>query len=231
MMVMAKGIKKRRDRGQRIIANMGLFWSRDHVRWKGHRGIGPARLAGKRRSAKTKGDVDFWKQTGVYALYADYRLVYVGQAGLTDKSCIGNRLKQHLTDELSGRWNLFSWFGLKPVDRANTLMRPKKLTQTRESHLANVLEGIIIEVAEPPMNSQKGRFGRRVERFIQVDDSAQLKEEVGATMNDKIESLEKQISETKRYLTKLVRQSSSRLDRGIRTSRKRLSKTIKQVSK
>jgi hypothetical protein len=33
------------------------------------------------------------------------------------------------------------------------------------------LEGIIIEVAEPPMNNQKGRFGTDVELYLQVDDS------------------------------------------------------------
>jgi hypothetical protein len=70
--------KKKKASGQKIISNMGLFWRRDQVRWKGNRGIGRARLAGRRRSAKRKGEVDFWKQTGIYALYAEYDLIYVG---------------------------------------------------------------------------------------------------------------------------------------------------------
>ena len=95
--------KKKKASGQKIISNMGLFWRRDQVRWKGNRGIGRARLAGRRRSAKRKGEVDFWKQTGIYALYAEYDFIYVGQAGLSDQSNLGNRLKHHLTDDLAGR--------------------------------------------------------------------------------------------------------------------------------
>jgi len=97
--------------------------------------------------------------------------VYVGQAGLTDQSSLGGRIKAHLNDDLAGRWRLFSWFGLQVVRTTdNELGRRAKLSITRHNHLANVLEGIVIEIAEPPMNSQRGRFGRRVERYLQIDE-------------------------------------------------------------
>jgi hypothetical protein len=32
----------------------------------------------------------------------NYHLVYVDQAGLTDQSCLGNGLKNHLRDDLAG---------------------------------------------------------------------------------------------------------------------------------
>ena len=153
--------KKKKTQDQRIIANMGLFWSREQVRWKGNRKTGPSRLAGVRAIAKKSGEVDFWTQTGIYALYdASYVLIYVGQAGLTDQSCVGNRLKQHIKDDLAGRWDMFSWFGLQSVNKTNKLRARSQVSLTTRSQLANVLEGILIEVAEPPMNSQKGQNGR-----------------------------------------------------------------------
>ncbi|MBI3850444.1 MAG: hypothetical protein HY298_09165 [Verrucomicrobia bacterium] len=224
--------KKKKDQGQKIIANMGLFWKRDWVRWKGDRGIGRARLAGKRRYAKTQGEVDFWTQTGIYSLYADYRLVYVGQAGLSDKSCLGNRLKAHLSDDLAGRWDMFSWFGLQKVRTTdNKVGTRKQVNVSSRSHLANVLEGIIIEVAEPPMNSQKGRFGKRVERYIQVDDSVELAAEIQKEIIGKVEELDEQLKTTRKQLKEAVRQASSTMQHKISNTRKRLTKAIKKVSK
>lgn len=224
--------RKKKDQGQKIIANMGLFWKRDWVRWKGDRGIGPARLAGKRRYAKKQGEVDFWTQTGIYSLYADYRLVYVGQAGLSDKSCLGNRLKAHLSDDLAGRWDMFSWFGLQKVRTTdNKVGKRTQVKVSARSHLANVLEGIIIEVAEPPMNSQKGRFGKRVERYIQVDDSIELAAETQKEIIGKVEELHEQLKKTRKQLKEVVRQTSSTMQNKLGNTRRRLAKAIKKLSK
>jgi hypothetical protein len=182
--------KKIKEGGQDIIKNMGLFWSARKVIWRGNRGIGAKRLFGRRATAKREGQVNFWDQTGVYALYTeDYRLVYVGQAGLTDKSCIGSRIKHHLTDDLAGRWQLFSWFGLQVVRADNKLGKRAMLKLTKRTHLANVLEGILIEVAEPPLNSQKGRFGRKVERYLQVDEGPKPEEEQSKKITSEINKL------------------------------------------
>jgi hypothetical protein len=200
--------KKKKASGQKIISNMGLFWRHGQVRWKGNRGIGKARLAGRRRSAKRKGEVDFWKQTGIYALYDEYRLIYVGQAGLSDQSNLGNRLKHHLTDDLAGRWEMFSWFGLQRVNADNKVGKRAKLNLSTRAHLANVLEGIIIEVAEPPMNSQKGRFGGRVERYIQVDDSLDSENEGSKKILRSIDRLEQKVEKTKEQLKKAIKKVS-----------------------
>jgi len=201
--------RKKNYSGQNIIRNMGLFWKRDQVRWKGNRGIGKARLAGKRRAAKAKGEVDFWKQTGIYALYADYHLVYVGQAGLSDKSFIGTRLKQHLTDDLAGRWDMFSWFGLQVVREGdNKVGKRTKLSVSSRAHLANVLEGIIIEVAEPPMNSQGARFGKRVERYIQIDDSMNPSDESEKRICAYLKQMEVKLDRTKDQLKWAIKKIS-----------------------
>jgi hypothetical protein len=159
----------RKKPGRTIIANMSLFWDRQKVRWRGNRRIGRRCLRGLKKDAKRTGKVDFWQQAGIYALYtSDYKLVYVGQAGLGDASCIGNRLLSHTRDDLAGRWDIFSWFGLRKVNQNNTLGARFKLAKTTNPILANVLEGVLIEVAEPPLNSQKGRFGPRVVRYLQA---------------------------------------------------------------
>lgn len=158
--------KKRRGKGKpKIIANLGLFWHRNKVLWSGDRRVGPKSLVGRRPGAKR---VDFWRQGGIYALYADHHLVYVGQAGLGDKSCIGSRLKHHTRDDLADRWDMFSWFGLRKVRKNRKLGAKFNKAKATWSDVADVLEGILIEVAEPPQNSQKGRFGSGVHRYIQV---------------------------------------------------------------
>jgi len=186
---------------------MGLFWKRDLVRWRGNRGVGPSRLAGQRQTAKKRGEVDFWEQSGIYALYADYRLIYVGQAGLSDRSFLGNRLKRHLTDESAGRWDIFSWFGLQKVKGNNELGMRSEVKISSRADLANVLEGILIEVAEPPMNSQKGRFGRRVERYIQVDDSTDANEVLMGHIDRAFDNLDKKIEKTKKALDKAIKRA------------------------
>jgi hypothetical protein len=166
---MARSRRKKKGTGQ-IIANIGLFWKREKVRWVGSRSI-QKQLAGKRAYGKTAGVVDFWKQTGIYALYnTDYDLIYVGQAGFGDKSCIGDRLKHHTRDDLAGRWDRFSWFGLRKVTIKNKLGSKPQHKGGDLTLIGNVLEAILIEVAEPPMNSQGGKFGNNVERYLQHED-------------------------------------------------------------
>lgn len=164
--------KRTKSTGKRtIIQNMGLFWSREHTLWRGDRAKGQASLLGLRAGAKRSGEVDFWHQVGIYAMYTeDYHLVYVGQAGIGDKACIGSRLKAHTRDDLAGRWELFSWFGLrKVVGGANPKLGAKlKKANTSWPGIADILEGVVIEIAEPPMNSQKGRFGKGVHRYLQA---------------------------------------------------------------
>jgi len=158
---MARNRRTRKGKGQQIIANMGLFWKREKVNW-GSPGPGrEGKLLGVSKSAKRAGEVNFWEQTGIYALYdADYHLIYVGQAGFGsgENSQIGNRLKHHNRDELAGRWEMFSWFGLRKVKKNNVLGSAPARRSGSRTDIGNVLEGILIEVAEPFMNKQRGKL-------------------------------------------------------------------------
>ena len=158
-----------------LIKSMGLFWLRTDVFWgtKGQGNCGT--LLGLGKLAKRKGIVDFWEQVGVYALYtADYELVYVGQAGAGKRRALGDRLKDHTKDELAGRWDFFSWFGVRSVNKSGKLQAtslPKRLASGRE--VLNVLETICIEVAEPSLNWRRGHV-RGIQRYLQYRDAKRL---------------------------------------------------------
>lgn len=160
-----------------LIANMGLFWKREAVFWGGKNNAG--RLLGRLKTGKKAEPVDFWSQIGIYALYADYRLVYVGQVRSATEG-LGKRLKTHARyDEHAGRWDAFSWFGVRYVKATakknqDPLSDPPKSKLCPVDELLDILEGIAIEIAEPPLNSQGGRFTKDVETYLQERDTEKL---------------------------------------------------------
>lgn len=75
------------------------------------------------------------RKNGVYALYKNDRLYYVGLA-----RNLRSRLRSHMRDRHSGKWNRFSIY----------------LTEGDE-HLKE-LEALILRIAEPPGNRVTGKF-------------------------------------------------------------------------
>ena len=144
-----------------IIQNYGLFWREDRVNWKGN----PVSLDGV---ADKKADpVNFREQRGIYALYANYKLVYVGQT----KGALFTRLRQHrLVDDCQGRWDMFSWFGTRYVTGANKLAdhSDKNVPQQPTARVFDVLEGLVIAISEPQLNSQGAKWKKLgVTRYYQ----------------------------------------------------------------
>jgi hypothetical protein len=74
-------------------------------------------------------------QHGVYALYKGNRLYYVGLA-----TNLRNRVKHHLQDKHSGKWDKFS------------------LYLVRKSDHIRELEALILRIADPKGNSVKGKL-------------------------------------------------------------------------
>ena len=152
-----------------MIWNYGLHWHVDRVWWgrPGDRGV----LCGATsRNASEENSVDFREQIGIYALYADYDLVYVGQAGTEGYATLFSRLRAHRSDHLSERWNRFSWFGVLYVNENNELEDPDTVrreyigdyddgdVQTLMTTHINVLEAVSIAISEPRLNLQRGRW-------------------------------------------------------------------------
>jgi len=106
-------------------------------------------------------------QRGIYALYADYDLVYVGQTG-AGSDRLFNRLKFHKTDHLADRWNRFSWFGTQWVTQQHKLSADTAEMHESVTVVLNILEAVSIAISEPRLNLQRGRWGE-VKQYFQVE--------------------------------------------------------------
>lgn len=150
-----------------LIKNYGLFWSEKDVFWGA--GSNAGTLLGVPARNLTADEVDFREQSGVYVLYADYQMVYVGQAGAGNQKLFA-RLKQHTRDALAERWNQFSWFGIRKVNRSGALAAEADGKHSTLSGVLNHIEAILIHAAEPKQNRQGGRFGENVVQYLQRRD-------------------------------------------------------------
>lgn len=138
-----------------MITHYGLFWSERDVFWG--RAANAGQLLGRvrtplgRRGAPTRAErqnaQDFRDYIGLYCLYGEGDLLYVGEAGLGTQSTIFSRLKQHRTGPMAGRWDSFSWFG-----------REVYAGETGVQDALHQLEAITISIINPGFNKQNGTF-------------------------------------------------------------------------
>lgn len=150
-----------------LVRSVGLFWEARNVFWGA--GSQAGALYGVPANNVSVDPIDFRDQVGIYVLYAGYQLVYVGQAG-SNNSFLLNRLKQHRKDDLAGRWDRFSWFGLRWVKQDNKLSKVVEAHHPSTPRTLDHIEAILIHAAEPPLNRQGGRFGKTVIRYTQSRD-------------------------------------------------------------
>lgn len=141
-----------------IIQSYGLFWHADNVHWG--RGSQGGTLLGVPARARSSTPCDFREQIGIYVLYSNHDIVYVGQAGAKNQRLF-KRLRKHRRDDLAGRWNRFSWFGLRRVLASGRLSTKKPRTSVSIASALNHMEAALIAAAEPTLNRQGGRFGKK----------------------------------------------------------------------
>lgn len=134
----------------------GMFWQRDQVIWSGR-----PKIMGRQGLGATT--VNFSEQVGVYLLHDRERVIYVGRASDT----LFARLKFHTTDRLGGRWDRFSWFGLRDVRTDGTLSEPS--VAWTHTVVIETLEALLIESLEPPLNRKRGDNFSGAE-YVQVVD-------------------------------------------------------------
>lgn len=134
----------------------GMLWDRHQVVW-----TGKPRLLGRQGFGAS--EVNFADQVGVYLLHDRERVIYVGRASDT----LFVRLKAHTVDRLGGRWDRFSWFGLRSVGPDGKLAEPS----VAWTHLVVIetLEALLIESLEPPLNRKRGDNFSGVE-YLQNED-------------------------------------------------------------
>ena len=131
---------------QKTINAFGIYWNRNLIHWK----TTPDLLGIQQIGAS---EVNFKDQRGIYLLYDSREIIYVGQA---IEQTLGQRLKQHTSDRLSGRWDRFSWFGFYAVNDEGHLLDRKKFESLDIQVFADTLEAILIESIEPRQNRKQG---------------------------------------------------------------------------
>ena len=152
------------DEEMGLINAFGMFWSRDQVMWDP---TDPALLGVQQAGSKT---VNFANQAGVYILYDGSRPIYVGRV---TEPRMGKRLRDHTRDRLTGRWDRFSWFGVRGV-RENGTLSAIPSAELAVTELIATMEALLIEGLEPPQNRKQGDGFKAVE-FIQETDPKLLK--------------------------------------------------------
>lgn len=150
-----------------LINAFGMFWRRSEVDWSRR----DARLLGAQQSGSR--EVDFGSQAGVYLLYDGSRVVYVGRV---TEPRLGRRLWEHTRDRLTGRWDRFSWFGVRKV-RADGSLMPVPGTGIAPESLIATMEALLIEGLEPPQNRRQGDGFNALE-YIQNRDPEAAKRDV-----------------------------------------------------
>ena len=167
-----------------LIRVYGEFWNPDLVNWKRGRdllGIDPENRI-----------INAYEQRGIYVLYDDYIPVYVGKAS---KISIGSRLRSHRESQRRGpRWDRFSWFGLKRINKNGELGILKSKNHVPTSELIATLEALLILVAEPRLNARREKLKNAI-KLDQSDKGKQLTEleQQIALVNKKLDSLNKRI--------------------------------------
>jgi hypothetical protein len=145
---------------------LGALWKAEDFYWKSAPANG--KLIGVPSANVTGAEVNFADQSGIYVLYSDFTPIYVGQA----KKRLFARLKEHFVlDDLQGRWNRFTWFGLRKALANGDLSVHGVDFHISTDQLLDHLEAVMIHGFEPPRNGQDGRFGKNVTRYAQVRDS------------------------------------------------------------
>lgn len=162
----------------KIINSFGIYWNRSQVHWKT-----TPDLLGIQQIGAT--EVNFKDQVGIYLLHDSRETIYVGQA--IDQT-LGQRLKNHTTDRLSGRWDRFTWFGFYPVNENGKLNIDVKFKDLTIQNMGDVLEAILIESIEPRQNRKQGNLFYGLE-YLQLEApeiKKKLKEQLIRELTDKL---------------------------------------------
>lgn len=124
----------------------GMYWDRNLIAWETD-----SQLLGSQYYNSQP--INFTNQKGVYVLYHDRDLIYIGQA--FDRS-IFTRLREHTQQRLRSRWNRFSWFGIYDLNETGVLDTSDINYNYESNKIIDGVESLLIEICEPPQNRKKG---------------------------------------------------------------------------
>lgn len=133
-----------------LIKCYGEYWNPDMVDW-GTKGAGnKGRLVGEIKPNKKH--IDFWAARGVYVLHENFKAIYVGKAF---QSSIGKRVRDHLSDRLAGRWDMFSWYSTSAVRMTRKDVSTPGQRQIKPKTIIDTMEALAILIADPALNRKR----------------------------------------------------------------------------
>ena len=170
--------KKTSSEKLRIVNSFGLYWNRNLVHWKT-----TPDLLGVQQIGAT--NVNFRNQIGIYLLHDSRETIYVGQA---IEQPLGQRLRNHISDRLGGRWDRFSWFGFYPVNDTGVLNKDLNFDDIGIQDFGDILEAILIESIEPRQNRKQGNLFAGIEYLQQEapEIKKRMKEQLIRELTDKL---------------------------------------------
>ncbi|WP_022835036.1 GIY-YIG nuclease family protein [Salisaeta longa] len=132
-----------------LIRAYGTFWNPEIVDWGSVGRSNKGSLPGEVRIDGETYTIDFWEGKGIYVLHDNFQTVYVGKAFGTD---LGKRIRDHLTDRLTDRWDSFSWFTLSTVNKTYANLRAPGKRHLAPETVNDTLEALAILITDPPLN-------------------------------------------------------------------------------
>lgn len=132
------------------VAAYGLYWERDKVDWSARR------LLGYDVSPDPNQTINFADQQGVYLLHSWQSVVYIGKTAARESGLFQRLQNHHNRQVWSGKWERFSWFGLRRVDE-NGIIVDGPDTASKDVVTA-LIEAVLIETLRPSFNHQRGNF-------------------------------------------------------------------------
>ena len=132
------------------VAAYGLHWEREKVDWNSRR------LLGYDIDPNPKQAIDFADQQGVYLLHNWQSVVYVGKTTAREGGLFQRLRTHHQRQVWSGKWERFSWFGIRRVDE-NGEMTDGPDTATKDV-VSALMEAVLIETLRPSFNQQQGNY-------------------------------------------------------------------------
>lgn len=161
-----------------LITAFGMFWRRDLVDWS----VSSTAVRVLGRQSQDEKVIDFAQQIGVYLLHDGARTIYTGRVS---SPRLGARLAEHTKDRVSGRWDRFSWFGLRPVLSTGVLGAAGSNFGT--DLVVATMEAILIEGLEPPQNRRQGD-GMTGQEYTQAEDPSLQEQDLMATLLKQLQS-------------------------------------------
>ncbi len=183
-----------------LIRAYGEFWDPEQVDWSRRA------LDGYLRETETNA----WEQRGLYVLWGDWRVVYVGRA---TRQSLGARLLLHRRWRLAGRWDRFSWYGFRKVLKNGDLAQIGTLKAPPEVVIATI-EALLIAVTP-------GSLNRTHESIPGAELVRQLRNEEGVPVQARLDDLQASVDGMRASLDALAESVKGSATRTAASSRRR----------